>query len=209
MIDSNSITVLVSPSAQRPKDARFRLLVSCRPGSETALHIYDRLDRCVIMKWRGEIARRLLWSGCLPDAIRTSGSHPCSKTLLKRLSLAATRIELELARGQALNDRLKLLQDDIPPPHRRVAELLFSHPGKHLSEHEVVSLMLLQYSCIDGQSIPAFLDDLVAWDVVQRVEIDARRRFYDIDTRPHLHVYCPETDELHDAPGSGVIHVTA
>jgi Fe2+ or Zn2+ uptake regulation protein len=208
MIDRNSITVLVSPRVQRPTDDRFRLLVSGRPGSKTALHIYDRQDRRVLMKWRGEIARRLLWSGCLPHTSRTSGSHPCSKILLKRLSLMATRIELELAQDQALNDRLRALQDDIPPSHRRIAELLFSHPGRHLSEHEVISLMLLQYPCIEGPGVAALLEELVTWGVVQRVEVDAHRRFYDIDTRPHLHVYCPETDELRDAPASGVIRST-
>ena len=208
MISRESIEIHSSPDAKRPSDERFRLLVSCHRGSETALHVYDRQDRRVLMKWRGEIARRLLSTAGLPERIRTSGSHPCGKTLLKCLSLAAARIELELARGQALSDRLAALREDIPPPHRRVAETLFGYPGKHLSEQQIISLLHLQYPCIDARCVASLLDDLVAWEIIQRVEVGANRRFYDIDTRPHLHVYCAETDELSDAPGSGVIHAT-
>lgn len=207
MIDPRPTTLLPSPLAGGADDGRFRLLVSRQRGSETAVHIYDRLDSAVLMKWRGEVARRLIFTSGLPESLRASGSHACSKTLLQRISLAATRIELEMTSIVALDARLATLDEDIPPPHRRTAELLFSHPGKHLSQHDVISLMLLQYSCIDRQHIPQLLDDLVAWGVVQRVEVGAHRRFYDIDTRPHLHVYCRETDELRDAPGSGVIHV--
>lgn len=209
MLDRGPMTLLPSPYAKCTDGDRFRVLVSCQPGSETALHIYDRLDSCVLMKWRGEVARRLIYTAGLPESVRAGGSGTCSKTLLQQISLAATRIELEMSRDHALDARLLSLRDDVPPPHRRIAELLFGHPGKHLSEHDVVSMMLLQYPCIDRQSVPPLLDDLVAWGVVQRVEVDAHRRFYDIDTRPHLHVYCPETNELRDAPGSGVIHITA
>ena len=197
--------MISSPRPTQTTNERFRLLVSAQRGSETALHIYDRQDRVVLLKWRGELARRLLGMSGLPDQIRTSGSHPCSKTLLKCLSLAAAKIELELSRGAALGDRLAALRDDIPPAHRRVAEMLFSHPGKHLSEQQVISILQLQYPCIDAQSVAPLLDDLVSWQVILRVEVDAQRRFYDIDTRPHLHIYCAETDELSDAPGSGVI----
>ena len=162
-----------------------------------------------MLKWRGEVARRLLALAGLPDRIRTSGSHPCSKKLLKCLSLAAAKIELELSRSEALSDRLAGLREDIPPAHRRVAEMLFNHPGKHLSEQQVVGVLQLQHPCIDTRCVVPLLDDLVAWNVIQRVEVDARRRFYDIDTRPHLHVYCAGTDELIDAPGlRGVIHAT-
>lgn len=207
MINRESVSIVVPSAGKRPQAGRFRLLVSCQQGSETALHIFDRQDGRVIMKWRGEIARRLLHSDRLPATARNSGSHPCSKSLLQRLSLAATRIELEMTRDDALNGRLADLKLDIPPPHRRAAEVLFSHDGKHLAEYQVVCLMLLQYPCIDAERIPALLDDLVSWRIVQRVEVGADRRFYDVDTRPHLHVYCAESNELHDAPGSGVIRV--
>ncbi len=80
--------------------------------------------------------------------------------------------------------------------------MLFDHPGRHLSDQQVTSLLQLQYPSIDGQCVASLLDDLVSWEVIQRVEVDAHRRFYDIDTRPHLHLYCAETDELCVAPGT-------
>ena len=106
---------------------------------------------------------------------------------------------------RSLSMRLSRLGRRLPLPHYRVARLLFSYPGEHLSLEDVTCLLLLESAFLSRHSVRLWLDELVPWRVIQRIEIDARNTGYDIDTRPHLHVYYPKTRSLHDAPADGVL----
>lgn len=186
---------------------RYRLLVTCHAEAETAIHVYDRQLRRVILKWRGAVARGLLRTNILRPEQRSSGSHDCDKSLIRKLTIAASRIRIRLQRRGSLDSRLDELHRDIPLFHRRIALMLFDHPGHHFSEQEIVCLLLLEFPFVGGERIAASLRDLARWRIIQCVEIDEHTRFYDIDTRPHLHVYCPRANELRDAPTDGVVRV--
>ena len=207
MRDSRPIKLVSSRSGSPPVGDRYRLLVSCHRESETAIHVYDRRLRRVLLKWRGDIARALLQSDVLlPEQCR-SGSHSCDKSLIRSLTIAAAKMRIELRGRTDLNLRLVQLHRNIPLFHRRIAQLMFDHPGKHFSEQDIVCLLLLEYPCVSRKRITEHLDDLVRWGVIQCVNTDEQTRFYDIDTRPHLHIYCSRTKELRDAPDRGVIRI--
>ena len=57
--------------------------------------------------------------------------------------------------------------------------------------------------------IHACLDDLTTWKVIQRIVIDDENVFYDVDMRPHLHIFDPVTRSLVDAPRAGVVSLEA
>ena len=194
-------------SRRAPDDDRYWVLVALHEFAETSIHVVDRRSNRVLTKWRGAAARSLLEFDTLPPRLRTSGTHACGKAVFRELMLAAASISLNLERYLDLDARLETLDHPIPAFHMRLARLLFNHPGKHFSEPEIICLLLLEYPGIDPCRIPAHLDELVQWGIIQRVDVGMDWCYYDIDTRPHLHIYCPRTRDLTDAPVNGVVQV--
>ena len=175
--------------------------------------VYDLRRNAVVVTWRGELARRLLAS----DIVRrrpegAAGMGPCDKRFVEELTLAATRIQMERhdeperrRESTMLRRRIAALGLRLPAPHSRIADIMYQRPGQHLSNEDLICLAQLAFPCIDAEQVVSLLDELVRWRLVQRIEVDAGNVFYDIDTRPHLHVFCPRSRELHDAPGNGVV----
>lgn len=111
------------------------------------------------------------------------------------------------SRFESLAQRLKRLERCLVAPHQQIARLLFAYPGNHFSGEEVSCLMLLECPSLEGQRINAQLDDLARWQVIQRIEVDADNVFYDIDTRPHLHLFDAGSRQLSDAPVHGIMRM--
>ena len=189
-----------------PPKSRFRLFISDRASPMPAIRVYDSSRQGVLLRWQGEVASHLLKAGNLPLRYLTNGSHDCDKGLLRRLTIAAAALQMKSERQDAPEggDRP---HRDIPPLHHCVATLLFDHPDHHFAGEEVVCLMALRYPCIAPRHVTRVLGDLVDWNVIQRIAIDAETEFYDLDTRPHLHVYDARARELRDAEVSGVLRL--
>lgn len=190
---------------------RYQLYVSDQPGEAVAIRVYDGVLKRILLKWQGEIARQLLDSNILPLAARCDGCRRCDKDLVHKLTLAAAAIATALDIGRdsdALRQRLDRLQLSLSPFHMHIARLLFSCPEKHLAEDEVICLLTLQNPCVSRRRILLHLDELVRWKVIQKIVVAGDRAFYDINTRPHLHIYCRRTHELHDAPSDGVLQLS-
>ena len=190
--------------------SRYRLYVSDQPGLLAQIRVYDRSLRRVFLKWQGELARRMLDSEALADMHLSNGCHDCDKALVRSLVLAAAKLSLLPASGGRSEDlarRLRHLGRPVPLLTRKVAALLFQHPGHHFEESEIVCALTSDNLICHAGAIQRALDELVQWDVIQRIEVDEINVFYDIDTRPHVHVFDAGTRVLSDVPASGVLKV--
>ncbi len=193
----------------RPSDMdRYQLYISDHPGDTAAIRVYDSMLKRVLLTWQGAVAREMLDSDMLPFCVRAASCHGCDKGLIQRLTLAAAAIGMALDRGGEsgrLRRRLASLDRRLSPLHHYIAQMLFSHPDRHFGHEEILCLLTLQNPSSCRVRIQTHLEDLVAWEVVQRVTVGNDRVFYDIDTTPHLHVYDPISGELADAPNVGVV----
>lgn len=91
--------------------------------------------------------------------------------------------------------------------HYQIARTLFSHPGYHFCEEDLSCLLQLEYPSFPDRRIPPVLDDLVRWEIIQRIDVDIHNVFYDINTKPHLHIFDSRTGELRDAPVQGIMRI--
>ena len=216
MTETPAISARRSSQPARQSDPRYRLTV--KDGSCPSVCVQD--EERVILRWVGELARRLLSRPTLPERYRKPGTHALSKKHVQCFALAAAALKIQLdteteadraaARIDA-NERLWARLDElgirIPALHRRIAQQLFSYPGVHFCEQDVVCMLMLEYTSIEPDRLRQIAMDLARWGIVQRIDVNGTA-FYDINTRPHLHVYRTNTHELVDAPLSGVIHVS-
>jgi len=187
---------------------RYQVYITDHPGDIAAVRVYDSLLKRILLTWRGVVAREIIDSGMLPFCVRAVGCHGCDKGMIQKLTLTATAISIALDQGEKpdeLRRRLAQLDRRLPAFHQHIARLLFANPGKHFAHEEIVCLLTLQNPCACRERIDTHLDDLVAWEVVQKVVVGGDRVFYDINTEPHLHVFDPVSGELADAPSAGVL----
>lgn len=189
---------------------RYQLFVSNQPGDAVAIRVYDSMLKRIIVKWQGEVARQLLESEVLPCDGKAFGCRRCDKALIRKLTLTAAAIVAAIDTEQSA-DRLRRRMHDLDigltPFHSHIARLLFAYPERHFAHEEVICLLTLQNPSVNQKRIANHLDDLVRWHVIQRIDVGRAHVFYDTNTRPHLHVYCPQAHELHDAPDEGVLRV--
>lgn len=66
-------------------------------------------------------------------------------------------------------------------PHRRIASILLANPGYHFSAEDVRCLLLLECLPVTRHQVYSWLDDLVHWSVVRRIEVDSENIFYGVD----------------------------
>ncbi len=219
------------------EETRYRLRIEQPPAGGPRIRIESRTTGRVLLEWRGALARHLLQSGALPDTALRSADYACNKSLIRHLTLTCAAAKLALNRIAALEpvddrrpsrprlrsvnaaqglsptdrliERLEVCRRRLPGPHLLVAKTLFKRQGEHFSESEVVCLMALEYPSMRTSLVNTCLDELTAWDVIQRIVIDDENVFYDIDMRPHLHIFDPATRSLRDAPQSGVLSIKA
>ena len=189
---------------------RYQLYVADNPGQNPSIRVYDSVLQRVLLTWNGAIAREILDAGFLPYCVRAAGCHGCDKNLVKELTMSAAAISMLLDRGQQdcrLRRRLEDLDLRLPASHHRVAATLFAYPDRHLGHEELICLLTLRDPAVYRGRVERELDDLVAWNVIQRITVSQDKVFYDINTSPHLHVFDAACDELRDAPTDGVIQV--
>ena len=189
---------------------RYQLYIVDKEGKSSAIRVYDRLRSRILMMWQGEVARRLIDSSLLVAGPDCGSCQRCDKNLVRRLALAAASIATDIDHkngADRLLRRLQRLNRDVSPFHAEIAGMLFAYQHRHFAHEEIVCLVTLHNPSICRQRIEDHIDELVQWNVIQRIAVDAGRVFYDINTEPHLHVYCPRKQELHDAPTDGVLRL--
>ena len=222
---------------QTSENHRYRVRIECDPGFDPSVSVDDLHTGETLLAWQGALANHLLQSGALPgDALRRA-IYSCDKTVVRHLTLSCTAARLALDQIAELEivevrprsmprlrpvastddlsseDRLEARLDEVgrrlPGPHLLVAKTLFERRGEHFCEADVVCLLSLECPSMRTSLIHTCLDDLTAWDVIQRIVIDSENVFYDIDRRPHLHIFDPATRRLTDAPSTGVVSLEA
>ena len=173
-------------STERPQAGRYRLVVMPCPDSGVRVQVVDCRDGFQVFDWRGYVARHLLNSGELDrEQARLCGCYPCTKTKAWHLALVAAAA--------------RTVYTGLSPLHQRVTGLLLSNPSHHHTADDVGTLLAAECREVAGDALAACLDDLVARNVVQRIDVDAQNVFYDVNTRPHEHVFDPVTRTLADA----------
>ena len=204
------MNVVRLPVMARPP--RFRLLVDNGSLGPTTLEVVDRGAQHRLAQWRGPIAKRLLESAALPRLFKQSGTHECDKAFVQQLMLAAAVIDLPreitcARRCGPIPCRDRRDDDGRSVLHIRLVQMLNAHPGHHFSQDDIVCLTLLENPALNASRIILHLDDIVRWRLVQRIRIDDDHVFYDLDTRPHLHVYDTRRRILMDAPDKGCLKI--
>lgn len=185
-------------------DVRYEISVSDGRFGLFAVRIFDLERQKDLVTWQGAVARYLLVGGALP--IGSASRFGASKSTVWHLVLAAAAFSAneELEVPPPLAERLERLGIELTGSEARLARLLFEYPGQHLSRNDVICLCSLRYPGT-GHCVPALLERLVDAGVVQKIEIDRDNVFFDLDTRPHVHVFDRGTLQLFDAPPRGVI----
>lgn len=136
--------------------------------------------------WTGYVARHLLNSGDLDRvALRRYGCHPCDKELVWHLALRAAAA--------------RSVYTGLSPTHRRVARVLLQNPSHHHTSLDVHCLMAAERLPMTRQAIETCLSDLVRWNMLKRIVVDAGNVFYDVVTKPHAHIFDPVSRSLRDA----------
>lgn len=207
------------------RSSRFAITVSL--ARRARIEVQDRLSNQTLFDWSGSIASHLIESGALPPQTSPVDTHYGDKGFVQHLSLLAASAELAgqepaetvpasrrrdphaarpaRIRWSRLSARLRRLGASLGRDDMAVAKLLFSKPGQHFSTDDVACLLQLRDRPLPSHRIDAALDRLTALEVIQRIDVAPGRVFYDIDTRPHLHLYDEKTGELYDAEVDGVI----
>ncbi len=185
-------------------DIRYEISVLDGRFGLFAVRIFDLEQQQDLVTWQGAVARYLLTSGALPDG--NASRFGASKSTVWHLVLAAAAFSANarLASPPMLAERLERLGTKLTGSEARLARLLFEYPGQHLSRDDVICLCSLRYPGT-GHCVPALLERLAGAGVVQKIEIDRDNVFFDLDTRPHVHVFDRSTLQLFDAPTQGVI----
>ena len=190
----------------------FVLRITRRAAHDVTITIRHAASQAIVVEWRGETARHLLESQPLKPTLLHENTRALSNAQVKTLTLAAAAMNMAAASEcpaatEALKQRLAERGLRLPCLHRRIAAVLFEHPGKHFDQTEATCAVLLQHPMLCEARVSSALDQLAAWSVLQRIEV-GDCVFYDIDTSPHLHVYCERTQQLFDAPLTGVVRST-
>lgn len=210
-----------------PKSAISRFTITVSRARRARVEVRDRQNDRTLFEWSGSIASHLIESGALPPQTAPVDTHFGDKGFVQHLSLLAASAELaspdpaEAAaegrgreqrstrparmRWSRLSARLRRLGASLGRDDMTVAKLLFSKPGQHFSTDDVSCLLELRDRPLPSDRVKSALDRLTALAVIQRIDVAPGRIFYDIDTRPHLHLYDETTGELHDAEVDGVI----
>lgn len=157
--------VSMQPEARRTAArSRYLIHISDRGNPIPSVRVYDRNRRRVLLRWRGEAARRMLERDALPLKHMPNGSHDCDKALMQRIALDGSLIAMQL--GTAAKES-NLVDRNASGLHYLVAGLLFDYPDKQLGLDEITCLMLLQFPHIPCGDVQNVLDDLVRWGVVR------------------------------------------
>jgi len=197
---------------------RYRIELWSKSGHDRGLVVTDCQSGWRIFDWQGPVVHRLFEDGIVPRPAPGPIVLYRDKAFVQHLALAAASTRIALYRAaipertgiarrpqpaleltNPLRARLTALGVAPGAAHRRIARLLFEYPGHHFSQDEVAEIPVRR------SNVNRWLDDLASWRVLQRIEAAPGRVFYDVDTRPHLHIFDETTGELRDAEVEGVI----
>lgn len=203
---------------------QYSLVVQERSRGCKRFRAYDRSEQCVVFEWQGKMTHFPPVPDQVPRELFEPGVHLCDKTTLRHLILAATAAQLvqeEGCAGRATTHpweaaalaRLSIRAGEVQywpgGLHRQVALALFDHEDMHLRAKDVLLLLLADGFSVCLSRVKTCLADLVAGGLIQCVIVKPGFEFYDTDTRPHPHVYDPDTGSLWDIHPTGVLQLGA
>ena len=225
MTDTHSLRLVSSRPAPAHVNAercagRYRVSVEIRPGHAPKISVTDKHSGRVLLNWRGDVAKKLLDLDAVRRRAQHSRSFDCDKPLLKRLAIAgaAASRQVGVQHGEpkpALPQNV-VRKCDAPDTqttsrwsslHGVLTGLLQEFQKQHLAEEDIVCLMQFRLPCIPRRQVREALSDLADWNHVQQITVPTGAVHYDLDTRPHLHVFDAATQQLRDAPESGVLQI--
>jgi hypothetical protein len=83
-----------------------------------------------------------------------------------------------------------------------VAQVIFSHPGEHMTADDLHHILLQRYQGVSRCSVDAGLGQLSNLGVVQCIEVGVQHVFYDSNVVPHAHIFDALTERLKDENSS-------
>lgn len=176
-----------------PDRERYRLIVLNCLHSGLHIQVIDCARGCQLFDWRGYVARHIVNSGEVGSlGIGRFGDYSCDKNFVCHLALVA-------AASHTIYSKL-------PTAHRHVAEAMVANSSEHLTAVDLTLLLAVTRTELRQNQVELCLDDLVSWKWIQRVTINQNNVFYDVDTRPHEHVFDPVTRRISDASRNATTH---
>lgn len=204
----NVIALQARTKARDPlRQSRFRLQW-IEDARQPVMRVVDPTVPDTLLEWTGETARHLRQLEELKAAWVHGQSLPCDKALISRLALAAAGFSIASIKQHAtlLSEaatKLAKATHALTRVHLALATLLFRQASVHLSQDEVVCLLSLEQPAVSAAHVVTCLNDLVEWELLQRIDVSSELTFYDTNTTTHLHVYDHRTGLLTDAPQDG------
>ena len=113
-----------------------------------------------------------------------------------------------LHRDEMVSDLQKRLRQSVThlsPEEYTVASTLFEHRETHLSKADIEVLLLLKPLNLNSDTITHALHRLVEAKLIQLIYVTDAIQFYDVNTQPHAHIYCEQTNQLFDAEIEGCV----
>jgi len=136
--------------------------------------------------WQGCVARYLTNNGFLDCvSVGDCGFFTCNKNTVCHLALIAAASRTVLS--------------SLPVMHRKISETMVEHSSEHLTSVDVQSLLAIESHDLRLRQIENCLSDLVTWNLIQEIVVNTKSKFYDVDTRPHEHIFDPKSGRIHDA----------
>ncbi len=205
-----------APFLEESPDPARRYRLQARRVPTARLRVTDLSLGTDLADWRGPVAHRLLDCDLLPASLKAGSDCYGCKSLIQRLALLAARhsmIRPAVARTRladrrrpcALARRLRNLHLRLTSDEHSVASLLYGLAGKHLSTDDVTCLLGLRNAPVTERRVDTILRALANKQVVQRLPVRGGPTFYDVDTRPHLHIYDRDSNTLRDADVHGIV----
>jgi len=200
------VVALEPRSRARPGPAgerdSYRVSLSRSSDAGWTLRVVDRLSGRNVLDWQGAVLRGLPDKHPVLATCHAGSSLHRSKEFVRRL--VTTKAAMELGRAsEGGRQTARFSKPDLSDAC--VVALLRSRPGVHYTLDDATCLLALEGYCVSTDAIEKTLGRLCDRGQLQRIVAAPGRLFYDCDPRPHLHIYDPVADELHDAPTVGVI----
>lgn len=166
------------------------------PGTQLRLSHPSGLCR----GWSGDLACRLCRNLGLD-----SGEYPCPKAQAWQLFLLAHALEAQAAPSPplAITDdetcrRAVQAHGLRPTPARTTIAARLLGTARHVTAEQLRLELDQAGHRYSRTTIRKVLDEFVAWDLLQQIDVGGGTVFYDTVTSPHAHIYNVDSGELLD-----------
>lgn len=183
--------------SRRILHGRRRYQVCCSIAGSPEIVVTDLSGPQVLFRWSGSTARHLIDHRFVPDR------QLVDKQYVQHLAMVAASVEAT-EQCPLFSGKKPEAPENVGQAVARggllksVIELLHRYREHHFSRIEVASLLALENRPVEQSAVDACLAELVERGDLQRIDVPGGKAFFDTTLEPHLHIYDPTLDAIHD-----------